>query len=148
MHEPSSEGSAQDGPTAPERRGRGELVLVVDDEELLREVLRSILEASGYQVVEAASGAEALDVVTRPGTDVDLVITDMTMPGMDGLATVEALRAVGASVPVVLISGRRVEDLAADAEAIGVRHVLPKPFTIETVLAAIEDVLPPSADRR
>ena len=144
MRDPSSEASAVDGPAASGRRGSGELVLVVDDEELLRDVLRRILEASGYQVVEAASGAEALAVVTRQGADIDLVITDMTMPGMDGLATVEALRAVGASVPVVLISGRRVEDLAADAESFGVRHVLPKPFTIDTVLAAIEDVLPPS----
>jgi len=102
------------------------VVLVVDDEPEVRTLARVVLEVSGHpvRVVEAGDGPAALAAARheRP----DLAVVDQMMPGQDGLSVVAALMAIYPGLPVALCSAAMDGHLAAQAEAIGVRWVLPK----------------------
>jgi PAS domain S-box-containing protein len=134
-----SSGSAPGTSTRP--NGHGQLVLVVDDEENIRTILRNVLTGSGYRVLEAADGAGAVAVLSRAGSTVDLVVTDMMMPEMDGLETIRALRGVRPDVPIVLISGLHTQTLSDEAAELGVQHVLAKPFSSAPLLQSLADIL-------
>jgi len=91
---------------APRARGRGESVLVVEDEAVLRKLVREILEAGGYRVVDAASGQEALRAWEKQGKNVDLLLTDMSMPdGMSGRDLAAKLQEDNPRLPVIFSSG-------------------------------------------
>jgi CheY-like chemotaxis protein len=81
-------------------------VLIVDDDPLIRELLRDFLTTVGDEVATAASGAEAVEVV--PIFQPDVILTDMVMPGMSGTDVLDALRRDGVSTPVILISGHPI----------------------------------------
>jgi len=117
------------------RLGRGELVLVIDDEEAIREIIRATLESFGYRVLTAADGSEGV-VLYAQNTSVALVITDMLMPVMDGATTIRALRRINPKLCIIGMSGfePRAGSIAADA-------TLVKPFTAESLLRTIEEVL-------
>lgn len=120
--------SAQDAP--------GRLVLIVEDVEDLRIVLRLVLERSGYRVLEAANGAGALAMLEQHGDDVALILTDLTMPGMDGAVAIRGMRHRCPSVPVIASSG---VPLGGDEIAdLGVVGFLSKPFSPGTLLAACD----------
>jgi signal transduction histidine kinase/CheY-like chemotaxis protein len=121
--------------------GNDELVLVVDDEADIRMMLDDVLTGSGYRVLEAANGAAAVAAVLRSGSSVDIVLTDLTMPGMDGLDTVRALRDIRPDLPIVLVSGLRPQAMIDEAADLGVHHVLSKPFSTATLLQTLGDVL-------
>jgi len=109
------------------------LVLVVDDEPLLVELLRSLFAEEGYRVLAATGGAEALALVD--GTPPDLVVSDVQMPGLDGIALVDRLRRRFGPIPVILTSaGRTTVDLADVA-------YLPKPFDLDRLLTLAEKAL-------
>jgi PAS domain S-box-containing protein len=122
--------------------GNGELILVVDDERAILEISRETLEGRGYRVVTAANGAEAVERFrSSPRGAISLVITDVNMPIMNGLAVVEALRATDPTVKVIIASG-----LVADLEPIKrkgleIQGYLMKPFTSQRLLASIRDIL-------
>jgi signal transduction histidine kinase/ActR/RegA family two-component response regulator len=86
-------------------QGRGELILLVEDEEQVLQVAREVLETLGYRVLTAQNGREALRVYNERKDEVDLIITDMTMPEMGGLQLVQALQMRGSQVRVVVLSG-------------------------------------------
>jgi CheY-like chemotaxis protein len=117
-------------------------VLVVDDEEVVRSLLHSVLEPAGHQVLDASDGAEALRVVRRES--VDVVFCDLFMPGQDGMETIRDLRRDFPGVPVVAISGGgyggRV-DLLPVARLLGAAQALKKPFRPESVLDAVRQAL-------
>ncbi len=138
-------GEAPAGPAAKKAvwstglRGAGEVILVVDDESAIRKVTRRILELHGYRVVTASHGAEALSLYQLRGQEIDLVLTDMTMPVMDGMALVRTLRRAGSTVPIVAVSGR--EGTAAqfgDRDAV---RFLPKPYTPDQLLTILRQAL-------
>jgi CheY-like chemotaxis protein len=129
--------------TSARPRGGGELVLVVDDEARIRTLVNSVLTASGYRVMEAVDGASALSVLSGV-SPVDVVVTDMMMPGIDGLDTVRALRRTHPDLPVVLVSGLHPQTMIDEAAELGVRHVLSKPFTATTLLQTLREVLEPT----
>jgi PAS domain S-box-containing protein len=135
--EPESVDAAQ----PPPPRGNGELVLVVDDEAPIRTVARRTLEAAGYRVLEAANGAEALAAFARAGAEVRAVIVDMSMPVMDGTATIKALLHLEAGVRIIAASGLGANGAFARATSAGVRHFLQKPYTAELLLRTTRDVL-------
>jgi CheY-like chemotaxis protein len=144
VHLPVAAGARSSGPapgTAPGPNGHGELVLVVDDEDDIRTILRNVLTGSGYRVLEATDGAGAVAILRRAGSTVDLVVTDTMMPGLDGLETIRALRGVRPDVPIVLISGLHTQTLSNEAAQLGVQHVLAKPFSSALLLQALGDVL-------
>ncbi len=115
-------------------------ILLVDDEASVRDLVGRMLERLGYTVLAAASGPEALELFAeRPG-DVDLVLLDLTMPGMNGLETLEVLRRVDPEIPVVLSSGYGEEDLGIRYGDAGFDGFLPKPYRaadLETLLRKI-----------
>lgn len=135
---PAGAGPAPSTPST-ELGGSGEVILVVDDEPSIRRVTQRILELHGYQVLTAAHGAEALDLPQLRSREIDLILTDLTMPVMDGTALVRTLRRQGSMVPIVAVSGR--EGSAAvlgGGEAI---RFLPKPYTPVQLLTTLRQAL-------
>jgi two-component system response regulator MprA len=114
-------------------------VLVVDDDPSVRESLRRSLAFNGYQVELAEDGEHALRKVAA--TDPDVVVLDVMMPRMDGLAACRALRAAGDDVPVLMLTARdEVSDRVAGLDA-GADDYLPKPFALEELLARLRALL-------
>jgi two-component system response regulator MprA len=114
-------------------------VLVVDDDPAVRESLRRSLAFNGYDVALAADGEQALRSIAagRP----DVVVLDVMMPNLDGLATCRALRAAGDDVPVLMLTARdEVSDRVAGLDA-GADDYLPKPFALEELLARLRALL-------
>lgn len=122
-------------------RGAGECILVVDDEPSVREVLRRTLERFGYRVMLASHGAEAVAIFAQHRGEVAVVLTDMSMPVMDGPATIVALRAVDPAVRIVGTSGLASNAHVARATSAGVRYFVPKPYTAETLLRVLRQTL-------
>jgi two-component system, cell cycle sensor histidine kinase and response regulator CckA len=122
-------------------RGNGELILVVDDEDHVRAMTRQTLSSHGYEVLEAANGAEAISVYAEHREQVDLVMTDMMMPIMDGPATIRALLRLDPGLRIVGASGLHTSGATAQAQAAGVEHFLPKPFNSVQLLEIIADAL-------
>lgn len=112
-----------------------ERVLVVDDDAPVRRMLRRTLAAEGLEVVAAADGGQALAAAERDSPD--LVVLDVAMPGMDGLAVCRRLRAAGVSAPVLMLTARdAVADRVAGLDA-GADDYLVKPFAPEELLARL-----------
>jgi hypothetical protein len=120
--------------------GNGELLLVVDDETSILEVTKTSLESSGYRVVTAQDGTEALALYSQMKDDIRLVMTDMMMPYLDGAATIRALRRINPRVKVIAATGLEVGG-KADNLSVQVDAFLPKPYTGEKLLRTIAIVL-------
>jgi CheY-like chemotaxis protein len=116
-------------------RGNGELILLADDEQAIRELLSAELTSFGYRVIAAPNGAEALAIFREHTSEVRLFITDGAMPVMDGPAAIAALRKLAPDLPVILTSAD-----AAPTEAANL-SVLNKPFSFEDILASIQQNL-------
>lgn len=104
-------------------------ILLVDDEEMLTEVNGSILETLGYSVTTCNNGAEALRVFSAEPDAIDLVITDMTMPGMTGLDLAAEIKKIKPSAPVLLCTGFNEQLTKEKAEETGIFDIIMKPFT-------------------
>lgn len=114
-------------------------ILIVDDEPPIRRFLRTALAAQTYRVEEADSGEAALDFLKR--NPVDLVVLDLGLPGMDGLAVVRALRDGGSAVPIVILSSRDDEAGKVAALDLGADDYVAKPFGMEELSARIRAAL-------
>lgn len=121
--------------------GNGELVLVVDDEEAIRQITRSTLETFGYKVVVAADGTEAVALFAEHRNEIAIVVTDMLMPFMDGPATIRALQKMNPDVKIIAASGLTAGHKAGEASLEGVKIFLSKPFTAEKLLKALDKAL-------
>ena len=122
-------------------RGSGELILVVDDESGIRMLAQRMLERFGYGVLLASDGAEAVALYALRQQDIAVVLTDMTMPNMDGPALIVALKAMNADVRIIGSSGLTSRAGANDAVAGGVPHFLLKPYTADALLDMLRVVL-------
>lgn len=113
-------------------------VLVVEDEIFVRWAVTEALRDEGYQVIEAASGDEAVSVI-RAGASIDLVFSDVRMPGsVDGLGLLEFVRAANPAIPVLITSGHSEPGPVLER---GAAHFLRKPYEIKTLLHLVEDEL-------
>jgi PAS domain S-box-containing protein len=121
--------------------GRGEVLLVVDDEVTLREMTKQVLEMFGYIVLTAADGTEAITQFIEHKADVKLVVTDMAMPIMDGEATIRALKRISPDIKIIATSGQHDAISDASAQRLGVTRSLSKPFTAEQLLKVVGEVL-------
>ncbi len=125
--------------------GSGESILVVDDEESILGAMRGLLERHGYKTMAARDGREALARIQEDGPPVAAVVTDMMMPGMDGLELIRALRERDSGLKIIASSGLqtpgRGSAQAGELEALGVTCFLPKPYTAEKLLTALRGVL-------
>ena len=132
---------------APTARGPLARLLLVEDEDPVRQTMRRILERHGYSVLEARNGAEALALWRLDRSAIDAVISDLRMPDMGGRELVARLRAEAPSLPVVYVSG--YADHPAGHEWVMGEAFVEKPFATETLLAALSAVLPAAiADSR
>ena len=121
--------------------GKGELILIVDDEEAIRTATRQTLEALDYRTLLAADGAEAVALYTLHSREIAVVLTDMMMPVMDGPTTIRMLQTINPDVKIIAASG--VSHLGGPAKVaeMGVRHFLPKPYTAQTVMTTLHLVI-------
>ena len=123
--------SAREAPAAeergkPEAVGRGETILVVEDNEVVRQTISAVLREAGYRVVEASSGGQALELSKELGDQLALLITDWVMPGMNGLELLRRLRRES-SVKVLVISGYPLDMKPAELSELGVAGWVSKP---------------------
>ncbi len=121
--------------------GRQELVLLVDDEASVRLVVKQTLESFQYRVLTAADGATAVSIYKERRNEISLVLTDMMMPGMDGADTIAALKVINPNVRVVAASGLLTDERMLRATSAGAVAFLRKPFTAETMLRTLQQVL-------
>jgi PAS domain S-box-containing protein len=121
--------------------GNGELILVVDDEESIREITRGTLETFGYSVITASDGTEALALYADRKNEIAAVLTDMVMPFMDGPATIRALQRMNPKVRLIAASGLGTAQRAGEGSLEGVSVFLNKPYTAEKLLKTLAQVL-------
>ena len=128
--------------TAPARDGRGECILFLDDETALLTVGKRRLERHGYSVVTTSSPEEALEMLRDPERRVDLLVTDFSMPGMNGLEVGQAAVAARPTLPIILLTGFIQELDQGVLDAAGIRAVIRKPVLTEELAAACASMLP------
>jgi CheY-like chemotaxis protein len=121
-------------------RGHGETILVVDDEDTVRNMLRAILTKFNFRVLTAGDGADALLQVAEHQTELRAVITDLHMPNMDGLSFVRVLKGRLPGVGIIVVSGRMEEREENEFKQLGVHAVLQKPFTQAQLVEALKTV--------
>ena len=117
-------------------------VLVVDDEEVVRTTVSRFAERMGLRAITADGGPEAIKVFAAQGDGIDLVLLDMTMPGMDGRETLVELRAIRPDVPVLLSSGYSEEEALSVFEEDQLSGFLQKPYSIDQLAATLRRALP------
>ena len=130
--------------------GHGELILVVDDESSIREITQQTLEAFGYKVLVATDGAEAVALYAMQSAQISAVLTDMMMPIMDGASTIKVILRINPAARIIAASGIDSKDAVTKAGIAGIKHFLAKPYTAETLLLLMREVIdsPASAGGR
>lgn len=121
--------------------GSGELILIVDDEEYIREVTSATLEKSGYRVVTAEDGTEGLAVFAEHRDEIRAVIADVSMPYMDGPSMLRAMKRMEPNVRPIVMSGLMNDSQRSEVEDLGIRNVLSKPFTADVLLETLVSCL-------
>lgn len=124
-------------------------VLIIDDESIVRLMLRDCLESQGHRVLEASDGAEGLQVFE--GAPVDVVVTDIVMPEKEGIETILELKRRSANIGIIAISGGgriAATDFLRIAKRLGADHTLQKPFPLQALHAALNDCLERAARSR
>ena len=116
-------------------------ILLAEDEESLRELVSRALTMDGHEVVQNSDGAEALDALTRDGGRYDLLLTDIRMPVMDGIALALSAARDFPALPILLMTGYADQrERASNLEAL-IHDVITKPFTLATICNAVREAL-------
>lgn len=129
----------------PIQRGNGETILVVDDEEFLRELARDMLSNNGYQVITAGSGESGLSLYREKSDAIALVILDLIMPGMGGKHCMAEILNFNPNAKVVISSGYSMEDPASDEVLQRARGFIQKPYNFRKMLKLLHDVVKDAA---
>ncbi|TDJ58388.1 MAG: response regulator [Nitrospina sp.] len=123
-------------------------IMVVDDEQDVRDVVRLQLEQKGFNILEATNGQEAIDLL-RTGdnmVNVGLILCDIRMPKVNGVECIDFLKREAPGVPVVVVTGYPDSDLAASLLKKGVKHYLVKPVEKEKLLAIVDEIVAAGKD--
>jgi two-component system NtrC family response regulator len=113
-----------------------ETILVVDDEKNYLRVLSAVLEDEGYEVLTALGGQEALEI--QKSSDLDLILTDMKMPGMDGIELLEHVKAMDADLPLIMMTAHGTVDKAVESMQKGAYSYILKPFDNERLIIYVK----------
>jgi PAS domain S-box-containing protein len=122
-------------------RGKGETVLIVDDEASILAVTTHTLETFGYRTLSASNGAEALAIYAQFAGEIAAVLTDMAMPVMDGATTIRGLRQINPNIRIIASSGLTANGTIAKASEAGTKHFLAKPYTADMLLKTLRSTL-------
>lgn len=122
-------------------RGQGQGILIIDDEQVIRDVFLSILRHYGYRVHEASNGRQGVEFYARHRDEIDLVIVDVMMPGMDGIATIRELRKINPAVKALVVSGMLDNDRLDHNGDLRNVELLRKPVMAETLLGKVASLL-------
>jgi PAS domain S-box-containing protein len=125
----------------PPLNGSGATILLVEDERPVRTTVRRLLERHGYAVLEAANGQDALALVTARGSEINLVLSDMVMPGMGGMELADRVRALPTGIPVILMTGYTEEAITRAGERPKDERIIEKPFTQTSMLEQVRGAL-------
>ena len=109
--------------------GQGELILVVDDEQIIREITRAALEANNYRVITASDGIGAISQYRKHSADIEVVLTDMMMPNVGGAQAIADIFAINPAAKIIVTSGLNAQKIPADVQAF-----LPKPYSVKALL--------------
>ncbi len=143
LYIPRIQGRSVDPPLAaedPAARGRG-TILLVEDNEMVRELTRSMLQGLGYTVMAADSARAAMALCANPAQRVDLLLSDVVMPDIRGPELSERLRAIRPDLPVLFMSGYASSQVAGAELAAGSAHFIQKPFTMTELARSVERAL-------
>jgi DNA-binding response OmpR family regulator len=121
--------------------GGSETILLVEDEELVRDLGIAILERSGYKVLAVADGKEALEVYEKEQGNISLVILDIVMPRMNGKECLQGLLKMNPEVKVLISSGVAQEDRVKDVVDLGAKGALLKPYGLKILLEKVREVI-------
>jgi len=134
-----SEGSAKEPGAAP--AGGGETVLVVDDDPAVLQVASKVLSRGGYQVLEATSGADALRIAEEHEGQLDLLLTDVVMPGMGGREVSEAMAQRFPRVRILFMSAYTEDEVILQGVRVAEVNFISKPFTVQGLRSKVREVL-------
>lgn len=142
---PATEGTVEPQPEAHPRAttlGGSETILLVEDQAEVRAYVAAVLQALGYQVLQAADGVEALKIAGRQGSAIDLVLTDLMMPGIGGQELADDLRKLDSAIKVLIMSGyaRDWEETRKDGTGEATAFIT-KPFTPDALAGKLREVL-------
>ncbi|MHB1082705.1 MAG: PAS domain S-box protein [Prosthecobacter sp.] len=142
---PDAVAASSAAPAMQAPRGQGELILVVDDEEVIREVVQKTLCAHGYRVITAGDGTEAIAQFSQNRGEVKAVLTDIMMPFMDGVTLSRTLKKMDPNIQIIATSGmgsaKGRQDKAAALASLQINTFLNKPYSANEILTAIGDLL-------
>jgi CheY-like chemotaxis protein len=122
-------------------QGNGELILVVDDEPNILGITKMILEKHKYDVVSANDGPEALAIFAQQMKSISVVLTDLSMPYMDGVALVRSLKKMRPDLSIVASTGQGEQAGVAELQSLGVKNFLTKPYDVPKLLRTVHDAL-------
>ena len=127
--------------TGTSHQESGPVLLVVDDDDMVRLAIQRMLEHLEYRSITAASGEEALEIYQQSGAEIAAIILDVTMPGLGGIETFRRLRIMDSQVRVIITSGDPLNPAIRDLEAEGISYLIAKPFHTEQLARAIEQTI-------
>ena len=116
-------------------------VLIVDDEELVRDVWDRFLSRQGYMVLQSETGEEALELFNQQNENIDLVILDLNMPGIGGIQCLHEMRKINPDTPVMVTSGYILEDKSISLNKLGVAGFIQKPINFSSYMEKIRQVI-------
>jgi PAS domain S-box-containing protein len=123
------------------QRGKGETILVVDDEASILSITSQTLDTFGYDVVTASNGAEAVAIYAQMQKKIAVILTDLSMPVMDGRATIYALLKINPKAKIIAMSGLDEAESVAMASGAGIKHFISKPYTAGTLLKTLRAIV-------
>ena len=121
--------------------GHGELILVVDDEDSIRDITKISLEAYDYKVIVASDGVEAVALYAQHQEEISVVLVDIMMPGMDGTTTIRTLQKMNPQVKIIAVSGLMSSTKKIEVTGKSVKSILPKPYSSEELLLKLHSVI-------
>jgi two-component system cell cycle sensor histidine kinase/response regulator CckA len=121
--------------------GNGELILIVDDEPLIRQVTKTLLENNNYKTLQANDGIEAIALYADRKDEISVVLMDIMMPSMDGLTAIRTMQKLNPKVKAIATSGLTSNNQLAEVSGIGVKAFLSKPYTAQELLDTLQNIL-------
>jgi CheY-like chemotaxis protein len=120
---------------------RSRTVLLVDDEKMVLDVGKAILERLGHEVITATNGEKAIDLFLQHRKSIGCVVLDLTMPGMDGQETFEKLRRTDPDMPVIIASGLAADQVSAQFGDKPPSSIIQKPYQVADLSTTIQNIL-------